>query len=127
MNDQERLALHQSRLRERIAYAKKNSPYFAKLYQGIDSGCALSDLPTTNKSAMAKHFDEWFTDRSITRKAVECFMSDLSNVGKKLNGKYLVYTPLAQRVRTVSFYTMTRRSTFPSPSAFYAASQGKRI
>ena len=41
---------------------------------------------------MAKHFDEWFTDRSITREAVEFFMSDLSNVGKKLNGKYLVYT-----------------------------------
>ena len=92
MDEQKRLALQQQRLRELIAYVRKNSPYFAKLYQSIDDNCPLSEYPTTNKADMAKHFDEWFTDRSITREAVDCFMSDLSNVGKKLNGKYLVYT-----------------------------------
>lgn len=92
MGEQKRLALQQKRLHELIAYVKKNSPYFAELYQGIDDNCPISEYPTTNKSDMAKHFDKWFTDRSITRKTVDCFMSDLSNVGKKLNGKYLVYT-----------------------------------
>lgn len=92
MDEQKRLALQQQRLRELIAYVRKNSPYFAKLYQGIDDNCPLSEYPTTNKADMAKHFDEWFTDRSITRETVDCFMSDLSNVGKKLSGKYLVYT-----------------------------------
>ncbi len=92
MDEQKRLALQQQRLRELIAYVRKNSPYFAKLYQGIDDNCPLSEYPTTNKTDMVKHFDKWFTDRSITRETVDCFMSDLSNVGKKLNGKYLVYT-----------------------------------
>lgn len=92
MDKQNRLALQQCRLRELIAYARENSPYFAKLYQGIDENSPLSEYPTTNKADMAKHFDEWFTDRSITRKTVNRFMTDLSNVGKKLNGKYLVYT-----------------------------------
>lgn len=92
MSSQERLALQQRRLRELIAYVRKNSPYFARLYQGIDDDCPLSEYPTTNKADMVKHFDEWFTDRSITRETVDCFMSDLSNVGRKLNGKYLVYT-----------------------------------
>ena len=78
MDKQNRLALQQCRLRELITYARENSP--------------LSEYPTTNKADMAKHFDEWFTDRSITRKTVNHFMTDLSNVGKKLNGKYLVYT-----------------------------------
>lgn len=92
MSNQERIALQQRRLKELIAYARKNSSYFSKLYKGIDKDCPLSEYPTTNKADMAKHFDEWFTDRSITRDIVDSFMSDLSNVGKKLNGKYLVYT-----------------------------------
>ena len=92
MSNQERIALQQRRLKELIAYARKNSSYFSKLYKSIDKDCPLSEYPTTNKADMAKHFDEWFTDRSITRDIVDSFMSDLSNVGKKLNGKYLVYT-----------------------------------
>ena len=39
-----------------------------------------------------EHFDSWMTDRSITRKKVDNFMADISNVGKKMDGKYLVYT-----------------------------------
>lgn len=92
MGDQERFALQQRRLRDLIAYVRKNSPYFSKLYQDIDDNCLLSEYPTTNKADMIKHFGEWFTDRSITKEVVDDFMSDLSNVGKKLNGKYLVYT-----------------------------------
>lgn len=92
MDERKRLVLQQRRLQELIAYVKEKSPYFAELYQDIDESCHLSELPVTSKADMSKHFDEWFTDRSITRKMVEDFMSDLSNVGKKLNGKYLVYT-----------------------------------
>lgn len=92
MSNQERFNLQQNRLHELIAYARKNSPYFAKLYQNIDDNSPLSKYPTTNKADMMKHFDEWFTDRSITKEVVDCFLSDLANVGKKLNGKYLVYT-----------------------------------
>ncbi len=92
LSDPERLALQQRRLRELVVYAKKNSPYFARLYRDIDADCPLSALPTTNKAEMAEHFDEWFTDRSVTREAVDRFMSDVSNVGRKLNGRYLVYT-----------------------------------
>ena len=32
----------------------------------------------------------WMTDRSITKEKVESFMSDVSNVGTKMDGKYLV-------------------------------------
>lgn len=92
MIDDERYGLQQRRLRELVAYVKENSPYFSKLYEGTDETTPLSELPVTNKKEMMEHFDEWLTDRSITREQVEYFMSDLSNVGKKLNGKYLVYT-----------------------------------
>lgn len=92
MSDADRFSLQQKRLKELIAYAKDNSPYFARIYRNIDCNMPLSSLPVTDKIEMMSHFDEWMTDRSITKEKVERFMSDLSNVGKKIDGKYLVYT-----------------------------------
>lgn len=92
MTEKERQDLQQKRLQELIAYVKANSPYFAKLYQDLDETMPLSSFPAINKVEMMSHFDEWMTDRSITREKVDCFMSDTSNVGTKLDGKYLVYS-----------------------------------
>lgn len=92
MTDKERYLLQQKRLKELVFYAKTNSPYFAKLYQGVDENAPLSSLPTTNKAEMMAHFDEWLTDRSISKDKVDQFMADLSNVGRKIDGKYLVYS-----------------------------------
>ena len=92
MGNSERVALQQKRLKELISYVKGNSPYFAALYEHIDENAPLSELPVTNKKEMMTHFDQWMTDRSITKAKVEHFMSDISNVGTKLDGKYLVYT-----------------------------------
>ena len=92
MGNSERVALQQKRLKELISYVKGNSPYFAELYEHIDENAPLSALPVTNKKEMMTHFDQWITDRSITKAKVEHFMSDISNVGTKLDGKYLVYT-----------------------------------
>lgn len=92
MTEGERYALQQKRFRKLIAYVKENSPYFSRLYEEIDITAPLSSFPATNKKEMMAHFDEWLTNRSVSRKQVEYFMSDLSNVGTKLNEKYLVYT-----------------------------------
>lgn len=92
MTDKERYLLQQKRLKELISYAKSNSPYFAKLYQNVDENAPLSSLPTTDKIDLMTHFDEWLTDRSVTKEKVEGFMADLSNVGRKIDGKYLVYS-----------------------------------
>ncbi|MBO4508716.1 MAG: hypothetical protein J5747_08775, partial [Spirochaetaceae bacterium] len=92
MTATERAELQNRRIRELVAYAKANSPYYAELYKNVGDSFSLTDLPPTNKIALMEHFDEWMTDRSITRKKVDDFMSDLSNVGKKLDGKYLIYT-----------------------------------
>lgn len=92
MAPEQRNALQQKRLRELVKYAKANSPYFAEAYKDVDENTPLTSLPVTNKATMMENFDRWMTDRSITREKVDAFMSDLSNVGKKLDGKYLVYT-----------------------------------
>lgn len=92
LSTQERLNLQQKRLNDLVSYAKKNSPYYAELYKNIGETFTLTDLPTTDKIALMKHFDHWMTDSGITKQKVDTFMSDISNVGKKLDGKYLVYT-----------------------------------
>lgn len=92
MKDSERIALQQKRFKELISYVKEKSPYFAKLYADVDENTPLSSLPVTNKKELMTNFDNWMTDRSITKSKVEHFMSDISNVGTKLDGKYLVYT-----------------------------------
>lgn len=92
MPEQKRIQLQQRRLQDLLAYAKVNSPYYAKLYQGIEETESLTNLPVTNKVDMMNYFDQWMTDRSITREKVDRFMADTSNVGRKMDGKYLVYT-----------------------------------
>lgn len=92
LSKEQREKLQRKRLRELISYAKTNSPYYAELYQGFDEDTPLVNLPTTGKADLMKHFDRWMTDRAVTREKVDAFMSDVSNVGKKLDGNYLVYT-----------------------------------
>ena len=92
MSTPERMRLQQHRLQDLVFYAKENSPYYAELYKDVGEAFSLTDLPTTNKVALMEHFDSWMTDRSITRKKVDNFMADISNVGKKMDGKYLIYT-----------------------------------
>lgn len=92
MSDKERFDLQQKRLKELISYVKKNSPYFAELYKNVNENTPLSSLPVTDKKQLMGNFDSWMTDSNITRSKVEQFMSNMSNVGTKLDGKYLVYT-----------------------------------
>lgn len=92
MTIEERKNLRNKRLRELISYAKNNSPYFAELYKSIEADTPLEMLPVTNKLEMMENFDNWMTDHEITRERVDNFMSDLNNIGKKMDGKYLVYT-----------------------------------
>lgn len=92
MKNKKRLLLQQKRLQKLVKYVRANSPYFSNLYSGLNDEISLSELPPTNKHQLIQHFNDWFTDRAITKEKVDLFMSDLSNVGKKLDGKYLVYT-----------------------------------
>ncbi len=92
MTPDERLKLQKERLASLVGYARENSPYFARLYQGIGSNPSLDELPVTDKKALMGNFDDWMTDRSITKQKVDDFMKDILNAGKMLDGRYLVYS-----------------------------------
>lgn len=88
------------RLSALVAYAKENSPYYNTLYHAVtpalnadsDVSSFLSALPQVNKIDLMAHFDEWLTDREVKLADVNEFMLDPDHIGRKFNGKYLVFT-----------------------------------
>lgn len=90
--DREKLKkLQNKRLKKLVNYARENSSYFNNLYSDIGSDFCLEKLPTINKVEMMKHFDSWLTDSSINMEKIERFTSDIENVGRMLDGKFLVF------------------------------------
>ena len=88
----EKLAqIQQDRLKKLVEYARKNSPFYADLYQNIKEDFRLEDLPPSTKPQLMADFDRAVTDRNVTMKRVEEFCCDLDHVGRMLDGKYLVF------------------------------------
>ena len=79
------------RLIKLIEYARTNSPYYKELYANIGETFKLSDLPPVTKPELMAHFDSVLTDRNITMKRIEEYTSDLNNIGKMIDDKYLIF------------------------------------
>jgi len=92
MNVSERTALCDEQLRQMVAWARSNSPYYSWLYRDIGTDFKLLDLPPVNKVELMAHWDEWVTDRTITLSQVNEFMGDPDNIGRRIKGEYLVFT-----------------------------------
>lgn len=88
----QRDAVRQERLQALVEHARSNSPYYAALYQNAPADITLYDLPPVNKVTLMEHWDDWCTDRRVTFAGVRAFMEDSDNIGRKWNGKYLVFT-----------------------------------
>ena len=92
MSPEARQKLQQKRLQSLLAHARTSSPYLSEKYKDIPPDAPLSAYPVTTKQEMMANFDRYMTDHCVTRKKIDQFMSDLDNVGRKFEGKYLVYT-----------------------------------
>lgn len=90
----ERIAARQRAfVQEFVEFARTHSPYYQRLYQQLPATIhALSDLPVVTKPALMEHFDDWVTDRSVTRAGVETFMTDKTRIGHHFLNRYLLYT-----------------------------------
>ena len=83
--------LQQKRLRALVEYAREHSPFYGELYKGLGNGWTLSDLPPVTKPELMARFDEVLTDRSVSMARVQAYIQDLDNVGRMLDGNYLVF------------------------------------
>ncbi|HZE39323.1 MAG TPA: hypothetical protein VE172_10980 [Stackebrandtia sp.] len=79
------------RLARLVDHARAKSPYYARLYRGIDGPVTdPARLPVTDKLALMDHFDEWVTDPRVTFDRVEKFTADHDRVGERFLGDYTV-------------------------------------
>jgi Coenzyme F390 synthetase len=92
MNETEKAGIRKERISKIVSYAKQNSPYYKELYKNIGDKFELSCLPPTNKKELMAHFEDWVTDRSIKLSAINEFMNELDNIGRKFRGDYLIFT-----------------------------------
>ena len=80
--------LARGRLDLLLRYAREYSPYYRRAFEGLPADPPLEALPRTTKADLMAHFDDWATDRRITRAAVERFLDDRSRVGERFLDHY---------------------------------------
>jgi phenylacetate-CoA ligase len=81
----------QARLRRLLAAAAEGSPFYRRRL-GRRTTPTLADLEPVGKAELMQHFDDWATDRRITRAAVDDFLAEPSRLGDAWLGRYLVWT-----------------------------------
>ena len=92
MGAEEREALRRQRLRELVAHARENSPYYRALYRDLPENVTLTDLPATDKKTLMDNWNDWVCDRELRLEEVEAFLQNTDNIGRWLKKKYLVFT-----------------------------------
>ena len=84
-------SVQKKRLRSLVKYARERSPFYQKLYADIGENFSLTDLPPVSKPELMAHFDEVLTDRNITMERIESITQKLDNIGRMIDGKYLIF------------------------------------
>lgn len=79
------------RLRKLVAFAVARSPFYRRLYQGIDlRRLRLEDLPPVTKEMLREHFDAVLTDPLVRYDDLTDFVRYPANLGKWYRGRYAV-------------------------------------
>ncbi len=88
------LALRRERrLASLLRHARAESPFYRRLYGGLPTdNVALRDLPPVTKPELMAAFDDWVTDRRVTRADVEAFVADPALVGTLYRGELFACT-----------------------------------
>lgn len=86
------LAFQHERLAKLVAHASGASPFHRAHYGGTlaPADVRLADLPPVTKRMMMEHFDEFTTDRRLTRAAVEAHLAALGADDELFLGTYRV-------------------------------------
>jgi phenylacetate-coenzyme A ligase PaaK-like adenylate-forming protein len=91
-------------VQEFVQFARTNSPYYQRLYRDLPDGVQdLSQLPPVTKMELMEHFDDWMTDRAVTKAGVEAFVSDKTRIGHHFLNRYLLYTSSGSTGRQALF------------------------
>lgn len=87
------LRLRDARLARLLEHARAGSPFYRRR-MGQRRGAAprFADLPPTDKRELMHAFDDWATDRQITRRGIDDFLHEPDHLADAYLGKYMVWT-----------------------------------
>jgi len=92
MTDYDEVMEHQQELlRELIACARTSSPLYQRLYSQVPEQVTdIRQLPAVTKQELMSGFDDWATDRVITREKADAFLADKTLIGEPFLEKYML-------------------------------------
>jgi phenylacetate-coenzyme A ligase PaaK-like adenylate-forming protein len=86
--------LHREARLASLLKAATHSPLYGQRLQGAptSSPADLRAIEPVDKSELMARFDDWATDRAVTRRAVEQFLQGTAHLAEAFLGRYLVWT-----------------------------------
>jgi len=85
-------AARSRRLAELVRFARARSPFYRDAWQALPEGdTALRELPVVTKRQLMERFDDWLTDRAVTRAAVDAFVCDRERIGDYFLDRFIVW------------------------------------
>ena len=80
------------RTAELLRFARARSPFYRDAWRSLPSrDLALGALPVVGKRELMERFDDWVTDRGVTRRGVEAFLADRARIGERYLGRFVVW------------------------------------
>ena len=70
---------------------QRKSPFYKELYADMGDDYSTTDIPAVSKSELMARFDDVLTDQNITMERIDAFTQDLDNIGRMIDGKYLIF------------------------------------
>lgn len=92
MKEYDDVMAHQRQLVEKlIEHARTASPFYQRLYSHLPETIQnFQQLPVVTKPQLMENFDDWATDRAITKESAEAFLADKTLIGQPYLNKYLI-------------------------------------
>ena len=85
-------AASSSRFAELARFVRARSPFYRAAWRSFPRGdVSLHDLPVVTKRDLMAHFDDWATDRAVTREAVDRFVSDKRRIGERFLDRFVIW------------------------------------
>ena len=86
-------AQRDARLARLMSAAFTDSPFYrSRRAHAGEALPQLDDVEPVEKAELMRHFDDWATDRRITRASVDAFLREPDHLGDAYLGQYLVWT-----------------------------------
>nr|MCR5177361.1 phenylacetate--CoA ligase family protein [Lachnospiraceae bacterium] len=83
--------VQKKRLNALVKFAGERSPFYKELYADIGDDYSLADIPPVSKPELMARFDDVLTDRNINMDRIDAFTQDPDNIGRMIDGKYLIF------------------------------------